>query len=445
LKLQNEEEVNKQHKLIKEQNMLKEKIENFEKEKLEKRKNSLKIKEIELMKTKSDIESQLRELEKVKKPEPQAQEVKGEGETPDSDDKKQAHNNAAASHVVINPMDAKNRGKFKLEHNRLDFEHTPRPLSMTDQHPDAALFNPALVQLNAKNAKLNPLVSQILKITGLCIEDMSNLTHRMLHVDQFPMLHTFIKEHPLNLTMANRRCENQYGGLTKCEPYLGTMSVKKCPSGYMRIGCCQCVIPCPRGYWPDGGGLFCFKSDPVKGKKYNSYAECINDKAINRECELYGVSFFTKACPQNYERNGDLLCMQRCPLGWPDYGLKCLKVGNIRTGMPTVWQPGDEEYGPDKKPIEYYKEGGQNANEANLQDDEVKLQIQNQPQRRDTLEASLSDSKERRDLIKGKNNSETLIKPSKVNIDFGKIKFTINKENRRQKWIKKERRAQLIK
>merc|ERR1711935_764186 len=42
--------------------------------------------------------------------------------------------------------------------------------------------------------------------------------------------------------------------------------------------------------------------------------------------------------------------------GWPDYGLKCLKVGNIRTGIPTVWQPGDEEYLAENTPTSYYNE-----------------------------------------------------------------------------------------
>ena len=90
----------------------------------------------------------------------------------------------------------------------------------------------------------------------------------------------------------------------------------------------------------------------------------MNDKTVSRDCELYGVSFFTKACPANFERNGDLLCIQRCPLGWPDYGVKCLKVGNIRTGMPTVWQPGDEEYEESTKPQDYYKETDNAANRS---------------------------------------------------------------------------------
>ena len=143
--------------------------------------------------------------------------------------------------------------------------------------------------------------------------------------------------------MAIKRCENQYQGKSsKCQPLMGTMAVKSCPSGYERNGCCQCVVPCPAGYW-EHGGLFCLKSDPIKTTKYSSYKARKNDQNIPGDCELYGVNFFTKNCPHMYERNGELMCMQKCPLGWPDYGQKCMKVGSINNGMPTVWQPGDEE------------------------------------------------------------------------------------------------------
>lgn len=354
LKLKAEEEKSKQARLEFERKDLKKKIENFEREKLLKRANDLKLKQLELVKTKSDIEGQLRELEVAAQP-PKVEEKPVE---------------AAAAPTAVKTVSSATPHVAMVKYAQ-DFSNSPRPLEETLSHPDQAMLNPSQVQLNARNAKLNPKVASILKITGLCLEDISNLTHRMLHVDQFPILHDFIRKNPLSLTMAVKRCENQYGGNTRCESYLGTMAVKKCPSGYMRIGCCQCVIPCPRGYWPDGGGLFCFKSDPIKGKKYGSYQDCVNDKAITRACELYGVSFFTKACPANFERNGDLLCIQRCPLGWPDYGVKCLKVGNIRTGMPTVWQPGDEEYTDSTKPIDYYKETDNAANRAFLNEDQA--------------------------------------------------------------------------
>lgn len=86
--------------------------------------------------------------------------------------------------------------------------------------------------------------------------------------------------------MAIQRCENTNNG-SECEAYMGTMAVKKCPAGYWRNGCCQCVIPCPEGYWEEAG-TFCLKSDPIRGKKYNSWNECQLDKSVPGKCELFG-------------------------------------------------------------------------------------------------------------------------------------------------------------
>jgi hypothetical protein len=350
LKLKSEAEVGQEKSLEQEERSLKSRLQNFEKEKLVKRKNQLRLKQMELLKTKGDLDAKIRELEAR-----QTAEVEVEAKPAVAAAEAKPAVAAAGQIQPIAASAAAQVGGTMLSQTPQE-TFGGRPIEEALRQADARVLDKTIIAIGARNAKLNPLVAQILKITGLCIEDMSNLTHRMLHVDQFPSLHKFIGANPLNLNMAIKRCHNQYGGDTACEPYLGTMAVKKCPSGYMRIGCCQCVIPCPRGYWPDGGGLFCFKSDPVRGRKYNTYKECEADASVMRDCELYGVSFFTKACPNNYERNGDLLCMQRCPLGWPDYGLKCLKVGNIRTGIPTVWQPGDEEYNPASAPTSYYNE-----------------------------------------------------------------------------------------
>lgn len=332
-----------------------------------KRKNQLRVKQMELLKTKGDLDTKIRELEARQTQEVEAEATEAVKAAPEAAKAEALPAVAAAGQTPpIAAAAAVTIGGTMLSQTPQEIVGG-RPIEEALRQADGRVLDKTIIAIGARNAKLNPLVSQILKITGLCIEDMSNLTHRMLHVDQFPSLNKFIGANPLNLNMAIQRCHNQYGGDTACEPYLGTMAVKKCPSGYMRIGCCQCVIPCPRGYWPDGGGLFCFKSDPVRGKKYNTYKECEADASIKRDCELYGVSFFTKACPNNYERNGDLLCMQRCPLGWPDYGLKCLKVGNIRTGIPTVWQPGDEVYNPESAPVSYYNEQDTIAHRA--QDD----------------------------------------------------------------------------
>lgn len=329
---------------------------------------------MELLKTKADLDRKIKEMQEKAQQEEEAQKSKedeekaknqpqtvfkaktdsgvqeGEvgGATPmATQPTAQVAGTAGQNLIIVGPEGQKLSGErgpgglagqgANAEIQGLAFQKVPRPLERAEPS-----INLGQIELNAQNATLSPLVKELLKITGLCIEDMSNLTHRLLHVDQFTILKDFIKTHPLNLSMALTRCNNSYGKNAQCEPYLGTMAVKKCPRGYMRVGCCECTIPCPRGYWSDGGGLFCFKSDPIQGRKYGNLDDCQKDTSNPRECELYGVSFFTKSCPPNYDRNGDLLCMQRCPLGWPDYGMKCLKVGNVRTGMPTVWQPGDE-------------------------------------------------------------------------------------------------------
>ena len=49
---------------------------------------------------------------------------------------------------------------------------------------------------------------------------------------------------------------------------------------------------------------------------------------------------YVKNCPKDFKRVGNSQCVAQCPLGWPDFGHKCLKKGDM-IYFPFVWMPGD--------------------------------------------------------------------------------------------------------
>lgn len=176
---------------------LKRRLQNFEKEKLVKRKNQLRLKQMELLKTKGDLDAKIRDLEAR-----HTGEVEVEAETAVAALEAMPAGVAAGQ---IQPIVASAAAQFGGTMRSQIPQETfgGRPIEEALRQADARVLDKTVIAIGARNAKLNPLVAQILKITGLCIEDMSNLRHRMLHVDQFPSLHKFIGANPINLNMAS--------------------------------------------------------------------------------------------------------------------------------------------------------------------------------------------------------------------------------------------------
>jgi len=121
----------------------------------------------------------------------------------------------------------------------------------------------------------------------------------------------------------------------------GAFAVKRCLRGYVRFGCCQCVLPCPPLVWTDMG-QYCKKPAGYKTHLYHSYQQCAKSNYIDPAvCESYSVSQFTEKCDPGYSRTGAIGCIMDCPPGWPDEGSFCEKLGTSAGSYPFPWMPGD--------------------------------------------------------------------------------------------------------
>lgn len=142
-----------------------------------------------------------------------------------------------------------------------------------------------------------------------------------------------------NLEPATRKCEAQWG-VGRCENVWNIMVAQKCPEGYMRYGCCTCVIPCPEGYY-DNGEL-CRKSGEIKLGVYPTLKTCrVSNPDSITDCGLIGQEKYSLDCPEGM-RNDNMMCYRTCPEGWPEINSKyCMKLGTIRLPDRFVWSKAD--------------------------------------------------------------------------------------------------------
>jgi len=156
----------------------------------------------------------------------------------------------------------------------------------------------------------------------------------------------------LSLTPAIARCEKIHGQ-GNCQPETTTFVTRKCDKGFDLQGCCQCVIQCPKDHmsstadqrWSDNG-YWCLKPQTFTVKKFNDEKSCLAGRPtqlvpVGTPCVNVRGEFWTVDCPLNYERIGDTLCTPKCPLGWNDQGIRCIKPGTYHIGHPFYWVPGD--------------------------------------------------------------------------------------------------------
>ena len=198
------------------------------------------------------------------------------------------------------------------------------------------------IQVGDTPVKVSRFVKVILDGTGGGITDFDEVATRLVHIQELaPEIKQRIKDLHLDMSMAMARCEATHG---KCVILYGTVAVKACPTGYERVGCCKCSLPCNTtlGYVEDG--LFCRKpaSYNTSNHKYLSLDECVSVLGDADYCELHGNKFYTKKCERTFIRSGEFDCLPLCPFGWPDYGDRCGKVGSLYCGMPFPWLPGDQ-------------------------------------------------------------------------------------------------------
>jgi len=182
-----------------------------------------------------------------------------------------------------------------------------------------------------------------------------------------------INECNLNLAPALARCKAAYGKSLTCEQVeYGSDALNKapfvtpkCPPGYQRYGCCKCVRKCDytdsivsdaavgedvnnERSWTKVN--YCVKRPAIRseikrlnGQERQEIGLTIDDYEILEETE--GEYVYVRNCPKDYKRVGNTMCVAVCPLGWPDLGNKCLKMGQL-VFFPFVWQPGDAKVFP---------------------------------------------------------------------------------------------------
>lgn len=136
------------------------------------------------------------------------------------------------------------------------------------------------------------------------------------------------------------RCENIHG-TNACTPAWGTLAVKKCQGGYIRSGCCRCSLPCPGEGFIDKGPM-CYKAKPYQTNSYSDLKDCHSKNQLKKEtCVDLGMGSYTERCDPGFIRSGRYTCLKTCPVGWPDEGEFCTKIGQTEDSMPFPWMPGD--------------------------------------------------------------------------------------------------------
>lgn len=171
----------------------------------------------------------------------------------------------------------------------------------------------------------------------------------------------------LNMQPAIDRCKKAYKDLN-CEVVeYGDDTLNKapfvtpvCPEGFQRYGSVTCLRNCK-----DKKSVMADKNageDMLNERAWTRTTYCLKHSQVKSEIKRLNVNnvqsvgtgledfeilqentddfIYVKNCPENFKRIGDIQCMAQCPLGWADFGNKCLKKGALYW-FPFVWTPGD--------------------------------------------------------------------------------------------------------
>lgn len=177
-------------------------------------------------------------------------------------------------------------------------------------------------------------------MTGSNLAEMEDVKDLLVFYQDFPSsIQQKVKDCGLNLNPALQRCDQVHKrtfhakNKPVCIEKTPTYVIRNCPNGFHHLGCCHCVLNCPRSY--KDVGFHCIKPDFQIVGVFQSKTEC------GQKCEPYGIDRFVKICPKHYTKAGVALCIPSCPAGWYDEGTKCRKPGSIKLGHPFTWTLGD--------------------------------------------------------------------------------------------------------
>lgn len=170
------------------------------------------------------------------------------------------------------------------------------------------------------------------------IQRTYNVQKMLMVYNQLPqVMRSDIDSCKLSLSGAFSRCEAIYGA-GNCEPISRVAVHQKCPTGYLRQGCCKCVAECdPALYYTTARGFCQHKDDLHHVPSLVSASSASNGQAVNS-----GLNLAVGACKTGFTLN-KFLCYRSCPAGTRAVGgATCLKEKPIILGSPFVWAAGDE-------------------------------------------------------------------------------------------------------
>lgn len=183
-------------------------------------------------------------------------------------------------------------------------------------------------------------VNEDLLIPDMIIEIQRtyNVYKMLLAYSQLPQaMKDDIDSCKLNLAPALARCESIFGS-GNCEPVSGTMINQKCPSGYLRQGCCKCVIECSSDEFYTANRAFC----QMKEELHNIPVIQTSSSASSSSVVNSGMNIALGACKKGFSLN-KFVCYKNCPTGTRAVGgATCLKDQPIALGSPFSWTGGDE-------------------------------------------------------------------------------------------------------
>lgn len=185
-----------------------------------------------------------------------------------------------------------------------------------------------------------PVSNENLLIPDMIIEIQRtfNVQKMLIVYNQLPQaMKSDIDSCKLSLAGAFSRCEAFYGA-GNCEPISRVAVHQKCPTGYMRQGCCKCVAECdPALYYTTARGFCQHKSDLHHVPSIVSVASATSGQTVNS-----GLNLAVSACKTGFALN-KFVCYRSCPANTRAVGgATCLKQKPIILGSPFVWAAGDE-------------------------------------------------------------------------------------------------------
>lgn len=206
----------------------------------------------------------------------------------------------------------------------MEVANTPTPPEIEEEQPTTVDF---------------PKVNEDLIIPDMIIEIQRtyNVYRMLLAYNQLTSsMKNDIDSCKLNLVPAYSRCEALHGK-DNCELISGTMVNQRCPTGFLRQGCCKCVIECNSSeFYTDNRAICKMKSELHSIPSIIAASSATGSNKVNS-----AIGIATGNCKKGFAMN-KFICYKTCPTGTRQIGGDCIKHKPIIMGSPFMWTAGDE-------------------------------------------------------------------------------------------------------